>query len=172
MTEGVADGLVAAQAGFPTVGVLGSQYPDRRVVDSITTTMERSPALAAATVVVCFDGDPSGRAGAERLCGLLAERGIPQRQLSPPDGHDLTDWARAAGATWASGLGAAGSVAAATSPTVTPAPTVPAVPPPTLGDGTRIARAGVNAEGTVWIRHPPSNCRCSTPMAAAATSPM
>ena len=134
VTEGVADGLVAAQAGFPTVGVLGSQYPDRRVVDSITTTMERSSALAAATVIVCFDGDPSGRAGAERLCGLLAERGIPQRQLSPPDGHDLTDWARAAGATWASGLDA-GSVAAAADPTVTPAATVPAVPPPTSAMG-------------------------------------
>ena len=135
VTEGVADGLVAAQAGFPTVGVLGSQYPDRRVVDSITTTMERSPALAAATVVVCFDGDPSGRAGAERLCGLLAERGIPQRQLSPPDGHDLTDWARAAGATWASGLGARAASPRATSPTVTPASTVPAVPPPTSAMG-------------------------------------
>ena len=43
VTEGVADGLGSAQAGFPTVGVLGSQYPDRRVVDAITATMERSP---------------------------------------------------------------------------------------------------------------------------------
>ena len=79
VSEGVADGLVAAQAGFPTVGVLGSQYPDRRVVDAIAATMERSPALRGATVVVCFDADPSGRAGADRLCALLADRGVPHR---------------------------------------------------------------------------------------------
>ena len=95
VTEGVADGLIAAQAGFATVGVLGSQYPDDRVVDAITETTQRSPRLAGSTVLVCFDADPSGRAGADRLCALLGARGVPHQPVSPPDGMDLTAWAAA-----------------------------------------------------------------------------
>jgi hypothetical protein len=135
VTEGVADGLVAAQAGFPAVGVLGSQYPDRRVVDAITTTMERSPVLTGASVVVCFDADTSGRGGADRLCGLFAARGVPHRQVAPPDGLDLTGWAVADPSGWAAAL-AAGAPAPTSLPT-SPAPrsaTAPApAAPPTPG---------------------------------------
>ena len=102
VTEGVADGLVAAQAGFTTVAVLGSQYPDDRVVDAITATIERSPALRGSTLVVCFDADRAGRTGSDRLCALLHERGVPHRAVSPPDGMDLTVWATAA-TYWATG---------------------------------------------------------------------
>jgi DNA primase len=94
VTEGISDGLIAAQAGFATVGVLGAQQPGRRVADAIATTVHRSPRLAGVTVVVCFDGDDAGRSGRDRLAAALTERGIPHRTVTPPDEVDLTDWAQ------------------------------------------------------------------------------
>jgi DNA primase len=94
VTEGITDGLIAAQAGFATVSVLGAQHPSRRVSDRIATTIHRSPRLAGVTVVVCFDGDDAGQTGRDRLATALTERGIPHRAVTPPDELDLTDWAR------------------------------------------------------------------------------
>jgi hypothetical protein len=133
VTEGVADGLIAAQAGFATVGVLGSQYPDDRVVDAITETTQRSPRLAESTVFVCFDADPSGRAGADRLCALLGARGVPHQPVSPPDGMDLTAWA-AAEPDWAIRLDPTPRPSTVTSPSLT-APAPPTTPTPGLGLG-------------------------------------
>ena len=124
VSEGVADGLIAAQAGVPAVAVLGSQYPDDRVVDTITATMERSPALRDGVVVVCFDGDPAGHAGRDRLTALLAARGVPTSTLTPPDGLDLTRWA-ATDPGWVTRLpvtGPASITPPASPPLVAPAP--------------------------------------------------
>jgi DNA primase len=93
VTEGVGDGLVAAQAGLPTVAVLGCQYPDAHLADTIEITRDRSPRLWSATVVVCFDGDDAGRHGAERLAALFDQRRVPHRVLAPPEGVDLSAWA-------------------------------------------------------------------------------
>ncbi|MFN3254319.1 MAG: toprim domain-containing protein [Ilumatobacter sp.] len=89
VTEGIADGLIAAQTGFAAVGVLGSQYPDARVADAIAEhAHDRS-------IVICFDADNAGRRGAERLAEILNERGVANPTvIEPPPEQDLTDWAR------------------------------------------------------------------------------
>jgi DNA primase len=86
VTEGVPDGLVAAQAGFMSVAVLGSQHPDQRVADALAETNS--------AVLICFDGDDAGKRGADRLEHHLAEREVDKvTRIEPPAGLDLTDWA-------------------------------------------------------------------------------
>jgi DNA primase len=66
VTEGIIDALSAAAAGYRSAAILGAGYPD--------------PATAAAIaqlpwpLVVAFDPDPAGTAGAERLALLLEAR--------------------------------------------------------------------------------------------------
>ncbi|MEP7112201.1 MAG: toprim domain-containing protein [Ilumatobacteraceae bacterium] len=91
--EGVGDALIAAQAGFRSVAVLGADYPDARVVDAIVLAVKGSSALAGATVVVCFDGDEAGRRGGARLVELLTERAVATAVVAVADGLDLTGWA-------------------------------------------------------------------------------
>lgn len=87
VTEGIADGLIAAQAGFAAVGVLGSQYPDARVADAIAEQAGDRP------IVICFDADDAGWRGAERLAEMLNERNKASTTvIKPPDDLDLTDW--------------------------------------------------------------------------------
>jgi len=88
--EGTADALVAAQAGFRAVGVLGATYAESRVADGIAAARHPAAGLADTRVVVCFDDDPSGHAGSARLSELLAARAVPVSTLTPPDGLDLT----------------------------------------------------------------------------------
>ncbi len=104
--EGIPDALIAAQAGFASVGILGSAFPDVRVADQITSYAH----CDAATVAVCFDNDPSGSGakGAARLRDLLDERRVDVRVIVPPERMDLTEWA-AAEPTWTNsfdGIGA------------------------------------------------------------------
>jgi hypothetical protein len=67
VTEGIIDGLSAAAGGYRAAAVLSANYAD--------------PVAAAALVrqpgqlVVAFDPDPAGRAGAERLVRLLNAQG-------------------------------------------------------------------------------------------------
>jgi DNA primase len=66
VTEGIIDALSAAAAGYRSAAILGAGYPD--------------PATAAAIaqlpwpLVVAFDPDPAGTAGAERLGRFLEAR--------------------------------------------------------------------------------------------------
>lgn len=92
VAEGAPDALTAAQAGFASVAVLGSMYPDGRVADEIASFVRDNDVA----VVVCFDCDvsASGAKGATKLIGLLEERGICDvDNIVPPDGMDLSDWA-------------------------------------------------------------------------------
>ena len=96
VAEGTPDALIAAQAGFASVAVLGSMYPDARVAEAIATyAAERDVA-----VVVCFDCDDSqsGAKGAHKLIELLEDRSVRSvANVTPPDGMDLSDWAAADG---------------------------------------------------------------------------
>ncbi len=96
VAEGAPDALVAAQAGFASVGVLGSTYPDARVADELA----RHSRERACTIAVCFDSDASeaGAKGASKLLDLLADRNVDGVvNVTPPDGLDLSDWAAANG---------------------------------------------------------------------------
>lgn len=86
--EGIPDALVVADTGVAAVGVLGSSYPDRTLADTLAACAAGRP------LVVCFDGDTAGKAGAARLCALLADREVIHRVLIPPNGADVSDWAR------------------------------------------------------------------------------
>src|SRR5207248_8393468 len=82
------DALATAGAGYRSIGVLGAGLPDRRVADHL--------ASVDGLLVVAFDADPAGRAGAQRLTELLAARGRDHAVLVPRHG-DVNDWARATG---------------------------------------------------------------------------
>ncbi len=105
VTEGIPDALVAAQAGFGSVGMLGSAYPDRRVATAIA---DGARALGEERIVVCFDADKAGRTGAARLVELLEAHGARDvAEAVPPSGLDLSDWA-GTGTTFADALRSAG----------------------------------------------------------------
>ena len=86
-TEGIADALIAAQSGFRAVGVLGSSYPDRAVARQIEDELD-----AGTSMIICFDSDTAGVAGAKRLAEACDRR--HSVLLQPPSGMDLTDWAQ------------------------------------------------------------------------------
>ena len=92
VTEGIPDALVAAQAGYRSVGILGSTYPDRHVAQQISAGGLKS---GAQRIVVGFDADNAGRKGSARLVELLHASGVEDVvELVPPTGLDLTDWAK------------------------------------------------------------------------------
>lgn len=87
--EGIPDALTAAQAGYRAVAVLGAGYPDDRVARAL---VERFP---TERLVLAFDADDRGRAGAARLDAALADLGAPARValLEVPEAHgDLNGW--------------------------------------------------------------------------------
>ncbi|MBI5089641.1 MAG: toprim domain-containing protein [Actinobacteria bacterium] len=89
--EGMPDALIAAQAGFHAVGLLGAQTPDEAVAARLANRAEH---LDGRIVLVC-DPDPAGRRVAEALSPLLVAQGHVPTVITPPDGCDLNDWAKA-----------------------------------------------------------------------------
>ena len=92
--EGIPDALTAAQAGWRSVAVLGAGQPDERVARAIA---DRFP---SETIVLAFDADDRGRAGAAHLRELLEARGAGERVggLTVPEAAgDLNAWAIAVG---------------------------------------------------------------------------
>lgn len=88
--EGIPDALTAAQAGFVSVGVLGSQAPDRSVASRIVTRADN----LGLTPVAVIDNDAAGRAWGEQLSSLLADHGADLHVVEPPEvGMDLNAWA-------------------------------------------------------------------------------
>jgi hypothetical protein len=88
--EGIPDALIAAQAGWRSVAVLGAGLPDERVARAIT---ERFP---DETLVVAFDADHRGHDGTAALVDLIRREGAGERTTTlqiPPAAGDLNAWA-------------------------------------------------------------------------------
>jgi DNA primase len=103
--EGIPDSLVAAQAGFRAVGVLGTWAVDQETGRFLAASARD----ADCSLVVCFDGDDAGRASADRLRTQLGDGTTSLLTLIPPRGHDLTTWA-ASGGDWRAALFEAAAV--------------------------------------------------------------
>lgn len=99
VTEGIPDALIAAAAGMRSVGVLGSTMASHDLADRLAKLVDET-SNPTAGIVLCFDSDPAGRTGAERLRQLLRDSAVPVVAVEPPSGMDLTDWA-ALDASWA-----------------------------------------------------------------------
>jgi hypothetical protein len=97
--EGTPDALTAAQAGYRSVGILGSQAPDHRVAAQLAAHAEQHHER----IIAIIDADPAGRSWGKHLTGLLAEHGHDLHTIEPPDGFDLNAWAQTDTA-WTSAL--------------------------------------------------------------------
>lgn len=82
VTEGAIDALSAAAAGYRAVAVLSATYGDQGVAVAL--------AKLPHPLVIAFDADDAGRAGADRLAALLEARHRPPVVLHPGNG-DLND---------------------------------------------------------------------------------
>jgi DNA primase len=91
VTEGLPDALIAADAGFNSVALLGAQTPDAGVAARLTT-YATSHRLEIALVV---DADDAGRRATDTLARLLHADGITLHIAACPEGQDLNDWALA-----------------------------------------------------------------------------
>ena len=89
VTEGVADGLVAASAGYRTATVLASSLVTQTGADRLVA------AAGEHGLILAFDNDNAGRTAAAALTGLIRDR-VAVHQLELPDGSDLTDTYRSA----------------------------------------------------------------------------
>ncbi len=102
--EGLPDALVAAQAGHRASAVLGAGLPDDRVARLL---LQR---FASERLVVAFDADDRGRAGASRLVELLHAAGPRDRVVVldvPGAWGDLNGWHLAVGAEFGHQLASA-----------------------------------------------------------------
>ncbi|MEL6894142.1 MAG: toprim domain-containing protein, partial [Actinomycetota bacterium] len=98
IAEGIPDGLVVAGAGIRAVSVLGAAAAHADIAQMIARSVQRSdPAMP---VMVCFDADHAGHAGADALLANLELEGANAHRVVPPDGLDLNDWALRDG-SWA-----------------------------------------------------------------------
>lgn len=82
VTEGAIDALSAAAAGYRAVAVLSAAYGD----EAVAVALAKLPH----PLVIAFDADDAGRAGADRLASLLEARQRPPVVLDLGDG-DLND---------------------------------------------------------------------------------
>jgi DNA primase len=90
VTEGIPDALIAAQAGYTTAAILGSQAPDAAVAARLATRADRDDLH----IVTIPDADPAGHRWGEHLADLLADHDHTATTLEPPTGKDLNDWAQ------------------------------------------------------------------------------
>jgi hypothetical protein len=87
--EGLPDGLVASQAGYRSVALLGAHTPDDAVAARIANHADRHDL----TVGIVCDPDPAGRHATATLATLLDRVGVEPRVVVPPDGCDVNAWA-------------------------------------------------------------------------------
>jgi DNA primase len=88
--EGIPDALTAAQAGYRSVGVLGSQAPDATVAAKLAYQADNN----GLDLVAIIDADPAGRHWGQHLQHLLADHEVPLQIVEPPEeGLDLNTWA-------------------------------------------------------------------------------
>lgn len=90
VAEGIPDALMANQAGFDSVACIGVGVASRAgIAEQIR---ERANGRK---VAVCFDADDKLRTGvvvAEALTGRLKELEVKGWNVTPPSGHDLSNW--------------------------------------------------------------------------------
>ncbi|MGH9137909.1 MAG: toprim domain-containing protein [Acidimicrobiales bacterium] len=84
VTEGVPDALAAATAGYRAAALLGAGLPDRRVAQRLVEL--------GGVLVVAFDADDAGRAGAAKLRELLGSVGSASVVEVVPPATDLNAW--------------------------------------------------------------------------------
>jgi hypothetical protein len=89
--EGIPDALIAAQAGYRSVGLLGTNALDPAVAVRIANIANRDH--LDVIVIVDVDDNGIGKHLGEHLATQLAGLECPARVIEPPDGHDLTTWA-------------------------------------------------------------------------------
>lgn len=89
VTEGLADALAAARLGHHAVGVLGTAAFDQSAARCVASEANEF----SRPIIVCFDADAAGQAGASRVADALAAAGVTDaRIVAPPRRLDLTDW--------------------------------------------------------------------------------
>lgn len=84
VTEGVPDALAAASCGYQAIAVLGAGVSDRRTAESLA---ERDGPL-----VIAFDRDDAGHAGARRLRELFEVQGRSDVVTVEPPTADINTW--------------------------------------------------------------------------------
>lgn len=82
VTEGAIDALSAAAGGYRAVAVLSAGFPDQAIAHALSRLPHR--------LVIAFDPDDAGHAGAQRLAGLLQAQHRPVAVLDLGHG-DLND---------------------------------------------------------------------------------
>lgn len=90
VTEGVPDALAVATAGYRSLAVLGAGVPDERVAQCL--------ANRDGLLVIAFDADDAGRAGAVSLRRLLADVGRQSVVEVVPPAADVNTWLTERGA--------------------------------------------------------------------------
>ena len=88
--EGIPDALIAAQAGYRSVGLLGTNALDPTVAARIANLALRD--MLDVTIITDNDDNGTGKGLGQQLTANLAEHGCRASVLEPPDGHDLTTW--------------------------------------------------------------------------------
>ena len=89
--EGIPDALVAAQAGYQAVGLLGTNALDPTVAARIANIATRDQ--LDISIIVDVDDHGIGRHLGQQLACHLDDHGLAARIIEPPEGHDLTTWA-------------------------------------------------------------------------------
>jgi DNA primase len=90
VTEGIPDALTAAQAGYTTAAILGSQAPDPAVAARLATRADRDHLH----IIAIPDADTAGHRWGQHLSDLLTDHDHTATTLEPPTGKDLNDWAQ------------------------------------------------------------------------------
>jgi hypothetical protein len=89
--EGIPDALIAAQAGYRAVGLLGAHTPDEGVAARLANHADHHHL----DVVVVSDPDVAGGHSASLLTHHLDTVGVDALVITPPGGNDLNAWALA-----------------------------------------------------------------------------
>lgn len=87
--EGIPDALIASQAGFAAVGLLGAHAPD----EAVAIQLADQALSAGLDVALVCDPDDAGQRVSSVLVPLLGHQGVEPIVVVPPDGFDLNDWA-------------------------------------------------------------------------------
>ena len=86
--EGIPDALIAAQAGYRSVGLLGTNALDPTVAARIANIATRDN--LDITIITDNDDNGVGKHLGQQLAERLGDERFAVGVLEPPDGHDLS----------------------------------------------------------------------------------